>query len=511
MAQPGKIFLVGAGPGDPGLLTIKARQILEQADVVIYDRLVSREIMRYAPQGAELIYAGKAAGGPALAQESINALLVAKALAGKLVVRLKGGDPFIFGRGAEEALYIQEQGCDFEVVPGVPSATSVPACAGIPLTHRDLASSFAVITGHEQPGKDHSSINWQSLARGVDTLVVLMGVATLVEILEQLIANGKPPETPAALVGCGTLPGQRVISATVGTLAAQARAAGLAPPAILVVGPVVSLQPRLNWAARLPLWGKRVLVTRAREQAAFFTNRLERLGAQAIGLPLIRIVREPDLSPLHHAFGALASYDWIIFTSINAVEIFFDELLGRGKDARSLSGMSVGAIGPATARQLRQHGLQPDLVPTSYCAEGLIEALHGRLRPGQRVLLPRAHQARALLPEALRRSGAAVDEVCLYSAGLPSDLDQDLVAQIRAQSPDYITFTSPSAVRNFVHIIGRERLPQAVASSCIACIGPITAAEARQHGLRVDLQARSYTIEGLIEVLVNNGQHPPQE
>jgi len=497
--KKGKVYLVGAGPGDPGLLTLKGKRVLGEADVVVYDRLIGPQLLAFAPARAERIYVGKASSAHSLPQEQINALLAQKCVEEKIVVRLKGGDPFLFGRGGEEALYLAEQGCDFEIVPGVSSAIAAPAYAGIPVTHRDMAASVAFITGHEKPGKAESSIRWHELAHGVDTLVFLMGIENLPAISENLMAAGRPADTPAALVRYGSLPEQTVLTATLGDIVRKARELNIQPPAVLVIGDVVRLREKLSWAEKLPLRGKRIVVTRPAEQSADFIEQLQSLGAAVLVLPTIEIRKEPDLHKLHEAFGKLDSYKWLIFTSRNGVEIFCDELLARGSDMRSLHALKLCSIGPATADCLRARGLVADIIPTDYSAEGLLDALKGCVQSGDTVLLPRAAGSRDILPEGLAALGARVDEIITYQSLPPAVAPAEALKEIQAGSIDLITFTSSSTVIGFAALIGAEHLPDIASRIPAACIGPVTAATAREHGFTIAVEASKYTMAGLFE------------
>ena len=502
MKQEGYVYLMGAGPGDPGLLTIRAQKILQQAEVVIYDRLVSQEILNQIHPQAEKIYVGKASRNHALQQEEINALLVEKAAQGKRVVRLKGGDPFVFGRGGEEALYLQQHGYPFEIVPGISSSVAVPAYAGIPVTHRDASSSFAVITGHEKPGKPQSSIRWHQLATAVDTLVFLMGVENLPFIVKELLNAGLDADTPAALIAEGTTNRQQVVSGYLSNIVDRVREEELHPPAVIVVGSTVPLREQLQWFEKRPLWGKRIIITRARQQASALLNKIKDLGGQAIELPSIRIKPEDNLDPLYQAFENLDSYQWIMFTSVNAVELFFAELRRQGKDVRSLHQAKLCAIGPATCRQLEERGFIVDVVPGEYRAEGLVEAMRGQLKTGERILLPRARGARQVLPLALQEMGAQLDEVALYEAVLETNLSPAIMEEVLQGRADYITFTSSSTVKNFATLLGKEHIAQFDQGVSVACIGPITAETARQYGFTVDIIAEEYTIPGLIEAIL---------
>jgi len=506
MKKKGFVYLVGAGPGDPGLFTLKGKEVLEQAEVVVYDRLVSAEILAYANPNAEMIYVGKESSRHTLNQDGINALLVEKAAEGKQVVRLKGGDPFVFGRGGEEALYIREHGFDFAIVPGISSAIAVPAYAGIPVTHRDATSSFAVITGHERPGKDSSSIDWARIATGIGTLVFLMGVENLPYIVSNLVGNGRSPQTPVALIRRGTLPDQEVVSGTLEDIVELVQKAGLKPPAIIVVGETVALRPELLWQENRPLWGQRILVTRSRTQASTLVEKIRAWGGEAIEFPTIEIQTETDLEALYCAFEHMDSYDWLIFTSVNAVDIFFAQLREQGKDIRILAGLRIAAIGPATAARLQNLGLLIDIIPDEYKAEGIIEKLSSLITTGERILLPRARGAREILPVSLKKMGAEVDECFLYQAVVPKPLAQQNERERLLEGVDYLTFTSSSTVSNFVKIVGREQVETINKKVKVACIGPITAATAQENGFDVDVMANEYTIEGLVTALLMDVQ-----
>jgi uroporphyrinogen III methyltransferase/synthase len=496
---------------------------VRNADVIVYDRLVNRRLLEHAKEGAELIDVGKIPG-ESHDQGAINDLLIEKARQGKRVVRLKGGDPFVFGRGGEEAEALREAGIDFEVVPGVTSAVAVPAYAGIPVTHRGVASSFAVITGHEDPEKEETAINWQHLATAVDTLVFLMGAKTLPEVVRRLMQSGRAAETPAAVIERGTSPEQRTVTGTLGDIVERVRDAGVQPPAITVVGEVVRLREAVSWFAETggrppkqrPLFGKRVLITRTRKQASTLARMLADEGAIPIELPSIEIEASADAAEVERAAAALANgeYAWAVFTSANGVEEWFRHLAERGLDARAFGGTKVAAIGPATAEALLERGLRADLVPTEYVAESVVEALRPHLstvaepvraprgeagRPGPRVLLPRAEDARQELPDGLRALGAEVDEVTLYRAAVPSAAPAEALELLRRGEIDIVTFTSSSTVRNLVAMLNGSI--EALERPGVACIGPITAQTARELGLRVDVEAAEHTVEGLVEAL----------
>ena len=498
----GMVYLVGAGPGDYRLISMKAVDCLKMADVVVYDRLADDRILRWAPAEAEYIYVGKASSNHTMKQEDINQLLVDKAKEGKCVVRLKGGDPFVFGRGGEEGLLLRQNNLPFEIVPGITSAISVPAYAGIPVTHRAVATSFAVVTGHEDPTKGESNMRWEHLAMGVDTLVFLMGVANLPHITSKLIDNGRSADTPAAVIRWGTKPEQRTLITTVGKAAEDVAKNGIKPPAIFIVGEVVKLRDSLQWfdnLAQRPLFGKRILVTRARSQASKLTAKLENLGAEVIEVPAITITDPTDLyAALDQAIGQLQDYHWVMFTSANGVKHFFARLLQAGKDARALGYAKIVAIGSATAVELKKYGLVADVVPGEYRAEGIIEAMKGKLPPHAKILLPRAEEAREILPEKLREMGAEVDVVSAYRTVCAAADGEALTSELNEGRIDMVTFTSSSTVKNLVNIIGSADVLNGVKT---ACIGPVTADTAKSLGIEPDIVAKEYTIDGLVEAI----------
>lgn len=494
--KKGKVYLIGAGPGDPGLLGLKAKECLETADAVVYDRLADPRILAYCRRDAEMVYVGKASANHTMRQPDINKLLVKLAAAGKTVARLKGGDPFVFGRGGEEAIELLEAGLPFEFVPGVTSAIAVAEYAGIPVTHRHVATSFAVITGHEDPTKGESTIKWQGLATAVDTLVFLMGVENIEKISGQLIANGRSAYCPAAVIRWGTHPEQRTLVTTLGQAAADVRAHNLKPPAIFIVGEVVRLREQLQWFDNKPLFGRTVIVTRARSQASVLTKRLEELGARVIEAPAIKIVPPADYGPLDKAVAELDSYKWLVFTSANGVEYFFARLSAAGKDARALHGSRIAAIGSATAAELARHGLTADLVPSEYKAEELAEALAADVQPGDRILLARASVAREVLPERLRALGAQVDVAAAYETVADCENRETLLAALREEENVVVTFTSSSTVTNLLKVLGEDRA--LLERAALAAIGPITAATMQKHGLTPAVSAAEYTIDGLV-------------
>ncbi len=499
--KPGKVYIIGAGPGDAGLITIKAVNCLRLADVVVYDNLVNEELLKYAPSHARFIYAGKKGGDHTLSQDLINDLLVQEAQAGNTVARLKGGDPFIFGRGGEEAEKLVEHGVSFEVIPGVTSAIAVPAYAGIPLTHRGLTSTVAFITGHEDPTKDKSDIDWQALT-GIGTLVFLMGVKNIGQITEALISRGKSPDTPAALIRQGTTPQQEIAAGTLGTIVELAQARKFSPPAILVVGLVVGLRDTLKWFEQKPLFGKGIVITRPERQADDLADLLSAEGAEPISFPTIKIVPPEDWHELDVAIEALTTYDWLMFTSANGVLFFFERLLQKQKDIRDLKGIKICCIGPATARQIEDKGIQVDLVPKQFIAEGILQSFAGMDLKGKKILIPRAAKARNILPEGLKMQGAEVDVVTTYRTINSGRKKEELAALISDNKVDVITFTSSSTVTNFVEIMGLDfKLPAHVD---IACIGPVTAATAKKAGFKIDISHEEYTMEGLVQSLVDH-------
>jgi uroporphyrinogen III methyltransferase/synthase len=496
------VALVGAGPGDPDLITVGAVARLAQADVVVYDRLANPALLQHAPAGAERIYAGKTPDRHTLSQDEINALLIGKAREGKRVVRLKGGDPFVFGRGGEEAEALAAAGVPFEIVPGISSAIAAPAYAGIPVTHRGIATSFAVITGHEDPSKGEGSIDWPRIANGADTLIFLMGVGSLDEIAAKLVEHGRDLSTPAAVIEWGTLPRQRTVTGTLATIGANVRDAGLQPPAVTVVGEVTRKRDGLRWFDSRPLWGKRVLVTRTREQSSQLSSLLAAHGADPVELPTIEIVETASPAEVDAVVDDLrtSAYNWVIFTSPNAISIFTRHLRDRGLDARAFGRARIAAIGPGTADALARVGFVADLVPDEYVAEGLLTAFEAHTVRGQRCLLPRAEGAREMLVDGLTARGAAVDELLLYRAAVPRDPEAEGMRRLRGGEIDVVTFASSSAVRNLVEILGGDVGP--LRKARIAAIGPVTADTIREHGLTVDIQPESYTIPALVFAIV---------
>ena len=496
------VYLVGAGPGDPGLITVKGLEVLRKAQVVVYDQLASPELLQEAPGDAEIIYVGKKAGAHALPQEGINQLLVDKARAGLMVVRLKGGDPFVFGRGGEEALALKSAGFPFEIVPGVSAAVAVPAYAGIPVTHRGLSALVTFITGHEDPTKEASGIAWDVLAQTQGTLVFLMGVKNLADNCRRLVEGGRDPATPAAVIEKGTSLEQRTVVGVLADIAARAKEAAIKPPAILVVGEVAGLRESLQWWENRPLWGKTAVVTRTREQASALSALLTAAGARCLEVPTIEIAPPDDFSPLDQALGHLARYQWLVFTSANGVAAFRERLFSRGQDVRALGGVKIAAIGPATAEALKAWGLTPDVVPAQFKAEVLLEALSPHVSPGDKVLLARAQIARDVLPQGLVRLGVEVDVAPIYQARRVTEIPPEAAAAFQAGRVDLLTFTSSATVHNFVSLVGKERFQALAEDAVVAAIGPITGATLKEYGISPQIQPQDFTIPALVNAIV---------
>ncbi len=505
----GTVFLVGAGPGDPGLLTLAGRDALAVAEVVFYDALVHPATLGHCSKACEKIFVGKRAEKHFVKQEDTNALIAEAALAGKTVVRLKGGDPMVFGRGGEECAYLQERGVPFVVVPGVTSAIAAPTYAGIPVTHRDAASSFAVITGHERGdraesksrdgGASESRRKWDRIAHAADTLLFLMGIESLSDISTKLIENGRDAQTPVAVVQWGTWPQQKVAVGTLETIAGEVTRLGITAPAVTVVGDVVRYRDTLRWFDNRPLSGQKVVVTRAREQASALSAKFRALGAEPIEFPTIKICPPEDsFAALESALEKLSEFDWIVFTSANGVGYFFERLGKKNKDARALGSAKVAAIGPATAEKLKEFGVLADFVPSEFVAEKVLEEFPEDVS-GKRILIPRAAEARALLPETWRARGADVTVAPAYQTRPDATGADEIRQQLSTNSIDAITFASSSTVTNFVDAIGAESVPESVR---LICIGPITAQTCRERLREPDSIAETYTLDGLLAALL---------
>lgn len=492
----GKVYLTGAGPGDPALLTLKAARALGEADCVVYDLLCNVDILKHANPKAEFIFVGKKGGKETINQRKINRLLIKKARAGKTIVRLKGGDPFVFGRGGEEAEMLSEAGVPFEIIPGVTSASAALAYAGIPLTHVEYSSSIAIISGHKAAVERKKPKDWKALGTFA-TLVVLMGRRNLELIAKRLIKNGKAGNTPAALVMNGTMAGQKTVTGRLDAIAALAKTNKITSPVILVVGRVVKLKEKLDWLETKPLFGVRVLVTRTTEQAGCFSDILNDMGAEPIEFPTIRIVAPGNLAPLDGSIKRLSSYDYLILTSVNGVKYFFERLYKLGKDVRELKGVKICAIGPMTAKAIEAQNIKVDIVPKQFRAEALIKTLGARRIKGKKFLLPRAMVAREILPEEIRRLGGRIDVRAVYKTIAPRAGADFYKKEFKKGRIDVVTFTSSSTVTNFVKIFGKKNLSGLLKRSKVACIGPITADTARAFAMTIDIMPKDYTVQAL--------------
>ena len=505
--KKGKVYLVGAGPGDPTLITIKGKQFIEKAEVVIYDYLASKKLLKFAPADAEFIYAGKKGGVKHThTQEEINQMLIDRANSGKIVVRLKGGDPFIFGRGGEEIEELVKAGLPFEVVPGVTSATAAATYAGVPITHRGYTSSVAFVTGHEDPTKETTNIDWEKIATGIGTLVFYMGIKNLPSITEKLIRNGRDPKTPVVVVRWASTPEQKSVDGTLENIADIVRREDIKPPALVVVGEVVSLRKKINWFEKRALFGKRIMVTRTREQASDLVAGLEEMGANCIEWATISIVPPDSWEALDQELAQLDTFDWILFTSINAITCFFDRLREKDMDARDLKGPWIGAVGATTAEVLQSYGIRADLLPEKFTGEGLAEALLEKGVTGDKILLPRALKAREVLPEKLTTAGAEVVVAPVYQNVRPKTQKAELRRQFEEKKVDLITFTSSSTVTNFLHMLhaeSDEELKMLMNGVVVASIGPVTTKTAKENGLDVHIQPETYTIPALIESILS--------
>jgi uroporphyrinogen III methyltransferase/synthase len=498
----GTVYLIGAGPGDPGLITVRGRECIALADVVVYDYLANEQLLEYAKPGAELIYAGKIGGAHNHEQWQINALLTEKALAGKNVARLKGGDPFIFGRGGEECEALVAAGIPFEIVPGVTAAIGAAAYAGIPLTHRHITTSVAFVTGHENPDKEGSDIDWDKLSLGSGTVVFYMGVKNLPIITANLMAHGRSPATPVALIRWGTRSEQQVLQGTLEDIADLARRQGFKAPAITVVGEVVNLRQKLAWFDRRPLFGRGILVTRAADQAGEFGAMLTIRGARVYECPTISLIPPQSSVELDSAIASLGSFDWVIFTSVNAVQFFFARLAAQGKDSRALGGCRVCAVGPKTAASLNPHGIHPDLIPADYKAEGVVDAFRSLQPTGQRILFPRADKAREVIPKELAALGALVTAPVAYRNVVPESLPMAALQALEERRVSCVTFTSSSTVENLANMLGENRFLHLLGGVTVASIGPITSRTCRELGLEAHIEPKEYTLAAMTEEIV---------
>lgn len=495
-----KVYLIGAGPGDHKLITLKGMEKIKKADVVLYDRLANPKLLNYAKDDAEIIYVGKAPDNHAYTQEEINELLVQKAKEGKTVARLKGGDPLVFGRGGEEAKRLYEENIDFEFIPGVTSAISVPAYAGIPVTHRNVSTSFHVITGSEDPTKEEKTVQYEALAKVEGTLIFLMGIKNLKKITSELIKYGKDETTPVAVVMRGSTSKQRMVKGTLDSIYDVVLKNNIKNPSIIIVGEVTNLSKELRWFDKLELFGKKILVTRTRKQASKLSNELEELGAETIEFPTIEIRENKNNQTIDKDILETYLYDWIIFTSVNGVKAYFDRLRNLNMDIRSMGNGKICAIGPATKKALESKGLIVDFMPDVYRAEKIVEIIKDKIQKGDKVLLPRADIARTILIEELEKLGAIVRNIPIYETIVPKANKEKLIDIIKNDSPDIITFTSASTVKNFIEILGDEN-KHLLSSIKLASIGPITSNAAQNLGLECHIEAKEYDILGLVEAI----------
>ena len=500
--NPGMVYLVGAGPGDEGLLTLRGAEYLKTADVVVYDYLCNEALLKMARNDAEIIYVGKQASAHTLSQDGINQLLVDKAKDGKNVARLKGGDPFVFGRGGEEALFLRESGIDFEIVPGITAGIAASAYAGIPFTHRGIATTAGFITGHEMAGKEKSDIDWENI-NGLDTLVFYMGVKNLPLIAEKLKSVGRSGDTPAALVRWGTRSNQVTVTGTLDTIVDEVGKAGLKPPALIIVGEVVKLRSKLQWFDKKPLFGKKIVVTRSRTQASSLSEKLKRAGAYVVELPTIEILPIEDQSSIDKEITELEKYDWMVFTSVNSVDIFMDRLFEASKDVRSLYLLKLATIGRETANKLREYGLNTDLMPERFTSYAVVEEFQKRScsLKGKHILIPGSLIAKDVIPLGLENLGADVKTVAIYENNLP-DYTVEKIDEIFMDSPDLVTFTSSSTVNNLVDILERANRKEYIEKIKGASIGPITSETAAERGIELAFEAEEHTINCLVDEIL---------
>lgn len=502
MPSTGIVYLVGAGPGDPGLLTVRAAELLRRADVVVYDALVNPAILDLAPSAAERVFGGRRAGGPEGDRAHVLNLLVARAREGKTVVRIKGGDPYVFGRGGEEALYLAEAGIPFEIVPGVSSFVAVPAYAGVPVTHRGWSSRLTILTGHADPDSPESPIDWAAEARTPGTKVVMMGTAQLGRIAQVLIRHGMSPETPVLVTQWGTTARQRSVSGTLATIASELERAGLGPPSVAVIGEVVRLREKLNWYERRPLFGQRIVVTRARDQAATLARPLAELGAEVWEIPVIKTAPPRRKRDVMDALLGLNGYDWLVFTSPNGVSAFFEFFFQRFQDLRDLGGARIAAVGPGTAERLRQLHLQVDVMPDEALAVKVAEAMARYMSlENLRICLLRAEVANPDLPRALEEHGAIVDDIAVYRTVAEAETTTETARRLLEEGADWITFTSGSTVTHFHERFDLPRLLQRFPGMRLASIGPETSRALADLGLAPTVEAAEHTIAGLVAAL----------
>ncbi|MCP4264180.1 MAG: uroporphyrinogen-III C-methyltransferase [Candidatus Brocadiaceae bacterium] len=495
------VYLVGSGPGDPGLITVKGLECIKKANVIVYDYLVNSTLLKNARKDVELIYVGKKGNQHTMEQEDINQLLVDKAMENKIVTRMKGGDPYVFGRGGEEAIVLKENNIPFEVVPGITAAIASPAYAGIPVTHRTCTSTFGLITGHEDPTKDQSDVDWEKLSTGLGTLTFYMGIKNLPNIVSQLVKHGRSEDTPVAIIRWGTTTSQETVVGTLSNILEKAK--NIKAPAITIVGEVVNLRDQLNWFETRPLFSKTMIVTRSRDQASEFSEQLTELGANVLEFPTINITAPDDFSPLDNELKRLESTDWIIFTSVNGVDSFFNRIFDLDGDVRDLKGVKICSIGPATTDRIKGYHVKVDCQPPKYVAESVVEVLKGvEELKGKRILMPRADIARSYLPEELQKMGAEVVDIVAYKTVIAANGDDSILDKLKSGMVDIVTFTSSSTVRNFVKIIGEDNLSTFKENVQFASIGPITTETAEELGIDISIKADEYTIPGLVQAIV---------
>jgi len=495
------VYLVGSGPGDPGLITVKGLECIKKADVIVYDYLVNSVLLRNARKDVELIYVGKKGNQHTMEQDDINQLLVDKANENKIVTRLKGGDPYVFGRGGEEAIVLKDNNIAFEVVPGITAAIASPNYAGIPVTHRTCTSTFGLITGHEDPTKDQSDVDWEKLSTGLGTLTFYMGIKNLPNIVNQLVKHGRSADTPVAVIRWGTTTHQETVTGTLATIVEIAK--DIKPPAITIVGEVVNLRDKLNWFESRPLFGKTIIVTRSRDQASVFSDQLIELGANVLEYPTINITDPDDFGPLDRELENLDSTDWLIFTSVNGVDAFFNRIFELGRDVRDLKGVKICSIGPSTTERIKGFHVSIDCQPPKYVAESVVEALKKvEDIKGKRFLMPRTDIARSYVPEELRKLGAEVSDIVAYKTVLATDGDNIVLDKLKDGEVDIVTFTSASTVKNFVKIIGEDNLSAFKDNVQFASIGPITNESAEEMNIDISIKAEEYTIPGLVQAIV---------
>lgn len=508
--KKGIVYIVGAGPGDPKLISVKGLECIKNADVVVYDRLANKQIINNAKINAEIIYVGKAAGKVIYSQPEINELLFNKAQEGKFVIRLKGGDGFIFGRGGEEAAYLNGKGTNYEIVPGISSAYAVPAYAGIPVTYRGISSSVSFVAGHEDITKSKSTINWSELAKNTDTVVFLMGMKNLKLITEELLNHGKNKNTPVAVIRRGTTPSQKTIRGTLDNISQKIKNAKISPPAIVIIGDVVNLRENIMWYEKKPLFGKKILITRAKDQAEEFANKIYELGGEPLFFPTIKIVDADSYEKFDSTIDKLdkdrKAYDWIIFTSSNAAKKFFRRIFSLGKDIRIIGSLKVAVVGKSTKKVLEQFGIKADFVPDKFVAESIVEGLKKIVKTEEKILFPKAKVTRDVIPDELRKIGVAVDELVVYKTVAENNPPREILDELKDGGIDYITFTSSSTAKNFAKLVG-DTSSNIISRAKICSIGPITSKTLNELGYKVEIEAKEYTTNGLLAAITKDSIH----